>query len=189
MRIQLTREWYIPKNAVKVCDKQSDGVVYLYEPAPGHLCARAFHGKAAKPDWSYRFSTPTAREAHVAKFFEARRSHAKEKAERAESAKSIKNPFQVGHVLKSTWGYDQTNVDWYQVTRVSAKSVWLREIGATANQVTGSTTGTCLPDIDQFIGEEFIARPNAYGRVWVGRGRFRSARLWNGERAMWSTDG
>lgn len=32
---------------------------------------------------------------------------------------------EVGQVLYSSWGYDQTNVDFYQVVRVSASSVWV----------------------------------------------------------------
>lgn len=33
----------------------------------------------------------------------------------------------VGDVLVSSWGYDQTNVDWYRVVRVTAKSVVIQE--------------------------------------------------------------
>jgi len=31
----------------------------------------------------------------------------------------------VGEILVSSWGYDQTNVDFYEVVRASAASVWV----------------------------------------------------------------
>jgi hypothetical protein len=33
-----------------------------------------------------------------------------------------------GDILAYTWGYGQTNVDFYQVTRATAKSAWIRHI-------------------------------------------------------------
>lgn len=36
----------------------------------------------------------------------------------------------VGDILVSSWGYDQTNIDYYQVIAVTASSVRIREIGA-----------------------------------------------------------
>ena len=34
----------------------------------------------------------------------------------------------VGEILSSSWGYEQTNWDFYQIVKVSNKSIWLREI-------------------------------------------------------------
>ena len=34
----------------------------------------------------------------------------------------------VGEILSSSWGYEQTNWDFYQIVKVSDKSIWLREI-------------------------------------------------------------
>jgi len=54
-RITSPRIAYIPAGSVKVADKQSDAVVYLYTNSGDHMCAVAFHGKANKPDWKFRF--------------------------------------------------------------------------------------------------------------------------------------
>ena len=45
---------------------------------------------------------------------------------------SKENPHgvQPGDLFEMSWGYDQTNVNYFQVTRVSEKGVWVREIGA-----------------------------------------------------------
>lgn len=40
------------------------------------------------------------------------------------------SPFEVGDILVESWGYDQTNIDFYQIVRTSEKSVWIKEIAA-----------------------------------------------------------
>ena len=34
----------------------------------------------------------------------------------------------VGEILSSSWGYEQTNWDFYQIVKVSDKSIWIQEI-------------------------------------------------------------
>lgn len=38
------------------------------------------------------------------------------------------HPFEVGDIVVNSWGYDQTNVDCYQVIRATAKSVRIAKI-------------------------------------------------------------
>lgn len=35
-----------------------------------------------------------------------------------------------GSIFYSSWGYDQTNIDFYQVVKATAKTVWLRKLNA-----------------------------------------------------------
>lgn len=39
--------------------------------------------------------------------------------------------FKTGDILHHSWGYDQTNADFYQVIRVSDKSIWIAQIETT----------------------------------------------------------
>lgn len=41
------------------------------------------------------------------------------------------NPYAVGAIFYTSWGYDQTNVEFFEVVRETAASVWVREIAAT----------------------------------------------------------
>lgn len=50
------------------------------------------------------------------------------KAKKAEAKRNLINPYKVGDILYSSWGYDQTNVDFYQIVEVMAKSIELRKI-------------------------------------------------------------
>jgi hypothetical protein len=60
----------------------------------------------------------------------------------------------VGDLYEMSWGYDQTNVNYFQVTRVSIKGVWVREIGA--KSVPGTQGFMCesvVPNKDNFLSK------------------------------------
>ena len=53
----------------------------------------------------------------------------------------------LGTVFVASWGYDQTNVDFYKVTKVTPKGVRLRKIGK--RQVADHETSvSVVPDLD-----------------------------------------
>ena len=51
----------------------------------------------------------------------------------------------VGDIYVCSWGYDQTNIDYYKVTNVKNKTVNLVSIGQNRNY-TGPMQGECVPD-------------------------------------------
>ncbi|QCR87204.1 hypothetical protein FEF33_14485 (plasmid) [Moraxella osloensis] len=68
-----------------------------------------------------------------------------------------------GDVFVSSWGYEQTNIDYYQVVGIKDKStLTLREIGAKVVESIGYGTGRKVPSKDDFIGEEFDTRAIIY---------------------------
>ena len=156
MRMQHRRESYIPQNARKVADKESSAVAHLYE-TNGNIYAVGFHGRAQKPDWHYRFRTEAQRETRIQEFFEGQRAravlYADLKAER-QSPHTLKP----GDILYSSWGYDQTNVDWYQVTAlIGSKMVEIREIAARVAS-NGGPSENVVPEPGQFTGEPMRKR-------------------------------
>ena len=57
-----------------------------------------------------------------------------------------------GHVLVASWGYEQTNVDYYQVTRLIGQTmVELVEIGRKA-VYDSAMSGQCQPDTTHITG-------------------------------------
>lgn len=58
---------------------------------------------------------------------------------------SVTSTPQVGDVLVCSWGYDQTNVDFYKVLRVMAKSVAIVRIAAKVTESTGYMCGKSVP--------------------------------------------
>ena len=60
----------------------------------------------------------------------------------------------VGSIFCMSWGYDQTNVNFFQVTRMSPKGCFVREIAI--KEVTGSEGMMCskvVPQPNVFLNE------------------------------------
>lgn len=54
------------------------------------------------------------------------------------------HPLTVGTVLYSSWGYDQTNIDFYEVVKATAKTVTIRGIKQVRTH-DGYMQGSCVP--------------------------------------------
>lgn len=81
-----------------------------------------------------------------------------DKAKREEAKKqaraNMNHGFKVGDILYSSFGYEQTNVDFWQITKVGGKSVWLRPIKSKIVGETGPFSADVAPVKDAFTGEE-----------------------------------
>ncbi len=137
--------------AIRLADGLS--VVYYGKNGRGQPAAVAYQGKAIKPAWCYCFRDEARRAAYVQSFVEQVTEQATKKAERKAARKAFRHSLQVGDVLRSMWGYDQTNVDYYQVTRTTAKCAWIRPIGRDSS-LTGDMQGDCVPMPGRFTGPE-----------------------------------
>lgn len=105
----------------------------------------------------------------------------------------VATEYEVGAILEYSWGYDQTNIDYFVIVRrsESARGAWLTLVPLTTRdkQETGFMTGDCLPGvivqgakpfrrklaIDN--GREFGVAIRSYG--WCG--------LWDGKPSRWSS--
>jgi hypothetical protein len=120
------------------------GEVYVYERL-GKLYAVAFVGTAGRPSWHYRFSNEERRQARIAEFFAGLQDHAKRVSDRRKAASAYQHDVKVGDIFRSSWGYDQTNIDYYQVVRlIGSHMAEVREIGAQSEE-TAWQQGNCVP--------------------------------------------
>jgi hypothetical protein len=146
-------ERYIPEGYELSWDDQDLGIQIYYKESPtiGGLC---FVGRAIKPTWHYRFKNAEQRQAEVTKTFEWVSAHANRKAERkAKKAVATANHgVKVGDVFRSSWGYDQTNIDYYEVTKIIGAMIEVCEI-ARMSETTGFLSGDCVPKTGHFIGK------------------------------------
>ena len=98
----------------------------------------------------------------------------------------MQNPAKVDDILAYSWGYDQTNVDWFKVTRVTSASVELTPIGKQYTE-TGFMSGETTPDPETVTGHPFMKRVLTYaaqpyvvsfdygvGIPWDGRPKYES---------------
>ncbi len=71
---------------------------------------------------------------------------------------SVSRKLAIGDVLKTCWGYDQTNVDFYKVIELVGKaSVKIIKI-ASEKIASGDMAGEIIPSVDSEMGESFTKR-------------------------------
>lgn len=88
----------------------------------------------------------------------------------------------LGDVFSYSWGYDQTNVNFYQVVALTSKSVKLREIKQNVTE-DGFMCGKTVPLLSEFKENEsvFTKRVYLYDGVPHVRMNYGSCELWNGK--------
>ena len=98
------------------------------------LIAVAWSGKRSKYDWYYRFRDKKQMDKYISDYFCKLDDRARLKIERKEQKKKEKLEFfdsiQVGDIFVDSWGYDQTNVDFYKVTKKLKASIKIVKIGS-----------------------------------------------------------
>jgi hypothetical protein len=127
------RTRYIPSGSLKVADKQSDAVAYLYAGGKsGRLNAIIYYGKQTKSVAFHSYRTEAEREANVRDWFEARRKQMASKAEYAvERATRVATGarFEIGRTY-----YDRSSCDWdtvysFKIIERTEKTITIEEHG------------------------------------------------------------
>jgi hypothetical protein len=83
----------------------------------------------------------------------------------------------VGDILYSSWGYDQTNIDFYQVVEVGDKTVKIRKVQQkVVSEGRGSESVVASPD--HFVGPAMVKRVSQGDCVRIES--YASACKWDG---------
>ena len=127
--VRLAQRWF-PKGAMAINHPDGLGVAFVAEwKQPGSFQVVAYAGTAGKPSFNFIYKTRELAEKKVSEFFTnllAHKIHIAERREVLNKPHSLK----VGDVITNSWGYDQTNVDCYQITRTTEHFVWLKPIAS-----------------------------------------------------------
>ena len=59
--------------------------------------------------------------------------------------------FNIGDIVVNSWGYEQTNVEFYQVIEVLNKKIRVRQIKSDLVSAVGSMSGKVMPLKDEFL--------------------------------------
>ena len=123
------------------------------------LTGKAWRGKALKHYAYFSFQTPERLAAWIEEqkgcADRAETYRAERKLGEAERTAQIVAAISVGTLLCYTWGYEQTNQDFFQVTEKSGRAVKIRPIARTMDEDAGCgpMSGRVPPLPDQFTGE------------------------------------
>ena len=151
-RFTIPREGYLSRNVPWTrCAFESTGLdLFRYEQA-GKFYALGFFGKQEKPAFHYAFRSEEQRAEFVRQQVAAGEATRKRRTERAAERRAFAPSLAVGDILRESWGYDQTNIDFYEVIAVRGRYVTVREI-AQSRQETGFMSGNCQPKPGAYIG-------------------------------------
>ena len=116
-----------------------------------------------KPEFHYRFRTQEGMTEVVEQWIRNKEERIKEKQEKkqkiAELKQNMQHGFNDGDIVYDSWGYEQTNIDFYQVLKADKKSLTLTKIGSSyaKNQPTGNSpmSAHVVPDPSHKIGKPF----------------------------------
>lgn len=138
---------------------------------PGKFIARLFNNNAKSELKRYQkgffFRTIEQRDGWVMAAIDSIKSNEEKIAKRKQARKEFINPAKIGDILESSWGYDQTNIDYFQIVGVKGKSVVIREIGFESKESAGVwATYHVTPKKDGFLKDspELLrrVRPSTY---------------------------
>ncbi len=102
------------------------------------------------------------------------------KEARRAARKAHVTALKVGDILVASWGYDQTNIDYFEVTRVvSGKTVEVREIAQRVVESKGFMTETVVPVPGQYIGAVTQHRVTVYDNIKLNS--YKYATKWDGQ--------
>jgi len=187
-RATFWKERWIPEGSTELKAPEANAVVYLYEAKNGKPAAIGYGGKRNKPDFHNTYLTKKARQDHINRWRLAQAEHVAwkeaEKAKRkARNGKGHDVP--IGAIFNFSWGYEQTNQDFFQVVAVTKCMVTVRKIASeiVSGSRNGPMAGTVVAVPDEFIGEPKRKRVQFTpdGRPYLTMASYGWCDLWDGK--------
>jgi hypothetical protein len=144
---RLAQRWF-PSGSMAINHPDGLGVAYvsLMTPEKDYWQVVAYRGTAGKPEFNHSFKKREQAEKKVGDWFQSLTAHRDYVGQMRESY-NAPHTLKVGDIITNSWGYDQTNVDWYRITRATKHFVWLKPIAAHVEE-NGFMSGPSVPRID-----------------------------------------
>lgn len=142
---------FVPKDAP---DLEIWSYTSKHTGKPGAI---AFQGKSAKPLWHHTFRSTTEIAKRIQDTVAARKAQLDAKAIERKERLAWKHGLVVGDILYASWGYDQTNVDFYQVIALKGKK--MVEVRHIRSKDDPQKQDHVLPVANTFSGPTFRKTP------------------------------
>jgi hypothetical protein len=164
--------------------------ILTYDNVKGFPGLMIIAPKAGKPYVHYYYRSEEMRNEQLNKYIERIQDEIKRKAEykieRKQKANEAAELMKEGTILYSSWGYEQTNVDFYEVIERKGQTVTVQRIGSTIVEEWQNYTGKVVADRTNKIGQAFTKRINKYGTITLEN--YKSVSIWNGEPKYFSSN-
>jgi len=169
---------YIPKDSKEIRFDAVNAVVYAQQ-TPRGIHALAYRGTAAHPDWNYSFKTSDRFEEYTTQWAYSLSEYQNRKAAYRSERVNFKHTLQVGEVVTYSWGYDQTNLEFFEIVARTEKTVTLRPIGGNCIEASGPGGNRFVPMRTKYLGPalnpkpvrpgNYITMPHGCAHKWSGR--------------------
>ena len=149
-------------------------------------CVAIWEFKSHKPTYHYIFDNASK----VENFIAERKKKADRRAEQQANAMNEyaekSKDFIVGAILYSSWGWEQTNIDWYIILERKGDYIIIQEIGSIKSYDNNfNDRGECMPNPEIKIGEPFRKKITKYASVNLAS--YKYCGLWDGKSKSWSS--
>ena len=174
---ELTKNKIVPFQSYKVMDFGTIVVCFSVSSDKKGVIACAYkEGKSSKPFWYYKFRDLDHLIDFSKKSAKAALESKKEKIRRKEEQKVLKekslSESQIGDIWHSSYGYDQTTNQFYQVVGIKGKRLQLRRISKNVAD-TGFMSGRATPVKDEFVSN-IIEKQISAGYIKMGISEYAS---------------
>lgn len=143
-----------------------------------------FQGQKQYPITSVRFSNIDYAEKYLDDIKQKEKVYIEMEEKRKQEQKETANNIQIGSILYTMWGFEQTNVEFYLVLERKGRKIIIQEIGKN-KKYESQDSGTCTPNTDIKCGEPFEKRITNRGEIRIED--YRTAYLYDGVEKYWSS--
>jgi hypothetical protein len=150
-------------------------VVFAYKMRGEKVDLKAWRGQGGhKPSFYYAFSTRPRAELYANEFVrqeQGRQSRrAAQVAERSSKRAKLKaeDHWNVGDTVYTSWGYDQTNIEFFQIVELKARSVVVRQVLENNSDHGQPGGGRTAPRRYEYTGPEILCPLDENGRFSAG---------------------
>lgn len=148
-----------------------------------------FKRNQSKPILNMVYSSPERRDAQIDSYIRVERSSMLSKMKQQVEKQQARHTYKVGDILYASWGYEQTNVNFYQIVAVAEKSIKIRPISQKVVEADKGTekvvavpntfTGPAITKVPQYAYGSFrVVDDRKTLSLWDGRPTYQTAFGW-----------
>jgi hypothetical protein len=139
---------------------RTDGAIAYVQDFEGPTGKTLYYAKGFRSDkqinddFNFRFTTNEQREKFLNNWYaglDANLARKQAKKDTVKLAKTKGHPFKVGTILVNSWGYEQTNIDFYKVTEQNGDNLTIVAIGCKTRVSTAWEQHDVTPDPDKVL--------------------------------------
>lgn len=150
----------------------------------GYFYYLAFIGRKVNPSYKTGSLTSEDRDKNVESIKLNIKIDYERKKKYIDSAKEKSNSLQIGSIMYSDWGYEQTNINFFLIIDRNKSVLTLQEIGKN-KKFEAQDSGTCTPNKNIVLGEPFKRRITKHATIVIND--CYDASIYNGEELYWSS--